>query len=633
MNYTEKRSRMYSFDIFNTLLFRKVNQPVQIFDEVEKRLEAENSLDSYAYLRRLSEENANKCFDKCDITFDDIYYCFQKHTAIDSKLIEEIKRIEVQVEKDNTYLNGDMVEKIKRHKEAGERVVLISDMYLPEIVIRDILVEKDPVFSEVPIYVSSEYNCSKADGLLFKIVKDKEKSEYTEWEHYGDNILSDYLVPKALGIDAHIVCKTKKENIEVACDLHIDELEFPDPDVSVENEIGRYVGAPLFYGYVKWIIHLATQHNYKRLLFLARDGYILKQIADNYIRFMNIQNLETIYLYSSRDAWRVTEKKEVDSVKGYFRQEIAELKSDDLFVDLQGTGTTLEFISEIFKKKINAAYFNIVKFPDASKCNVYAYDGILPINIELLGRAPHGKTVGYRKDGQTYIPILVGTGNMSESYKKYMDAAIDAAKKLCIYEKNKKEIDFRKIIAQIKDKSLRSLKIESAVFYGNIIQGDGENDEQAFAPKLSPRKYLNIVYGREKYKGYSLFISKARMSQDELLTCDVLEKEYLDSIKKNMRHAYDKTKTNIVIYGAGKIGKRVLGKYSEKTEINVLSWVDLNSERYIKGGYPVSSIDEALNMEYDLWIISVGGKNEHIKPFLVECGVNERKIVYWNEIE
>ena len=201
------------------------------------------------------------------------------------------------------------------------------------------------------------------------------------------------------------------------------------------------------------------------------------------------------------------------------------------------SGTTLEFISEIFKKKINAVYFNIVKFPDASKCNVYTYDGILPINIELLGRAPHGKTVGYRKDGQTYIPILVGNGNMSESYKKYMDAAIDAANKLCIYEKNKKEIDFRKIIAQIKDKSLRSLKIESAVFLGNIIQGDGENDECEFAPKLSPEEYLRVVYGREKYAGYSLFISKARMSKEEQDACDVLEKDYLNRIIRDSFHS------------------------------------------------------------------------------------------------
>lgn len=624
---------MYSFDIFDTLLFRKVNRPVQIFNEVEKRLEKKTSVDDYAYLRRLSEENANSCFDKVEITLDDIYFCFQKHTAIDSKLLEEIKQIEVQVEKENTYLNGDMVDKLKRHKEVGERVVLISDMYLPEHVIRDILVEKDPVFSEVPIYVSSEYNCSKADGLLFKIVKDREKSEYTEWKHYGDNVFSDYLVPKALGIDAHIVCQTQKEDLEETDDLFIDEPDFSDSNGSVENEIGYHVGAPLLYGYVKWIIHLATQQNYKRLLFIARDGYILKKIADNYIRLMNIHNLETIYLYSSRDAWRVTDKKEVESVKGYFFQEITQLKPDDLFVDLQGTGTTLEFISDIFEKKINAVYFNILKFPDTSKCNVYSYDGLFPINIELFGRAPHGKTIGYSKDGQTFIPILVGNGNMSESYKIYMDETIEAANKFCLYEKNIKEIDFRKVIFKLKDKGLGLLKKENAVFYGNIIQGDGENDERVFAPQLSPVKYLNIVYGREKYKGYSLLISKARMSEDEQHTCDVLEKEYLDSIKNNSLHAYDKTKTNMIIYGAGKIGKRVLGKYTEKTEINVLSWVDLNSERYKKSGYPVSSIDEALNMEYDLWVISIGGKNEHIKPFLVECGVNERKIVYWNEIE
>lgn len=69
-------------------------------------------------------------------------------------------------------------------------------------------------------------------------------------------------------------------------------------------EISALVSGPLLFNYVTWVILEANNKNIKRLYFLARDGYIMYQIAILICNHYNI-NIECKYLYSSRIAWRV----------------------------------------------------------------------------------------------------------------------------------------------------------------------------------------------------------------------------------------------------------------------------------------------------------------------------------------
>ena len=62
--------------------------------------------------------------------------------------------------------------------------------------------------------------------------------------------------------------------------------------------------APILFTYVWWIINEAKQKNIKRLYFLARDGYILKEIAERICKANKI-NIDCRYLYCSRIAWRL----------------------------------------------------------------------------------------------------------------------------------------------------------------------------------------------------------------------------------------------------------------------------------------------------------------------------------------
>ena len=58
------------------------------------------------------------------------------------------------------------------------------------------------------------------------------------------------------------------------------------------------------YPYVEWLLKESVQKGFQRLFFIARDGYVLKEIADIIIRRQGLE-IETYYLYGSRKAWRL----------------------------------------------------------------------------------------------------------------------------------------------------------------------------------------------------------------------------------------------------------------------------------------------------------------------------------------
>ena len=72
--------------------------------------------------------------------------------------------------------------RIAQLKRDGQRVVFISDMYLSQEVIREVLVEHEIATPSDPLYVSSDLEMTKRTGELFKHVLKEEgikPSEFT----------------------------------------------------------------------------------------------------------------------------------------------------------------------------------------------------------------------------------------------------------------------------------------------------------------------------------------------------------------------------------------------------------------------------------------------------------------------
>ena len=190
-------------------------------------------------------------------------------------------------------------------------MVLISDMYLDEKNIRSILCHVDSVFDDIPVYVSSAYGKTKGSGGLFLVVQKQEQAVFADWVHYGDDENADIRPAMKLGIKAvHLISEKLKE------------YEYPEKSIyhqlSIGSsryarfsgkgdcvcEVGSSLAGPILYPYVRWVLQESLKKGINRLYFVARDGWILKQIADKIIEKENYQ-INTAYIYGSRAAWRL----------------------------------------------------------------------------------------------------------------------------------------------------------------------------------------------------------------------------------------------------------------------------------------------------------------------------------------
>ncbi len=322
---------LYSFDIFDTLFTRKVLKPSGIFQYVEYKIKEMSSefpmlfSQSYTEIRRQAESNAREYYRKTtnernteciEISFDMIFERMAEVYNLSTEQTELLKKWETEAELDNVIPITENISRLKELKDAGENVILISDMYLPKEMIQKMLYKADPVLAEIPLYLSSEYGVQKSGLNLFKEVYRSFEPTYGfgKWIHSGDNLHSDVKMPGRLGI------LTRK----------VEPLEFSQYEEDLAESINSYDGTMCaamiarfrnafpyekdeftfsfvslcFVPYISWVLRDAIKRGYETLYFLSRDGYQLQRIADKIIEVKNLP-IRTKYIYGSRRAWRI----------------------------------------------------------------------------------------------------------------------------------------------------------------------------------------------------------------------------------------------------------------------------------------------------------------------------------------
>ncbi len=323
---------MYSFDVFDTLITRVTATPKGIFALLQHHLQEtqkENQIFFSAYIKanffsiRIgAEQVARNTYCKNgieDVTLEQIYSVLVKEHLLTESQAEYLCKVERTLEVESVRGIPGNIGKVKMLLKQGERVVLISDMYLDAATIYAMLRKVDPIFSSIPLYVSSDKEKKgKWTGSLFRLVKEQEQVSYEEWHHCGDNQDSDYQVPKQLGILCELY---KPERLLGVEEEYIKQYE---SEASIQlaigcaklariygkkntaYQLGCSIGGTILYPYVQWLLEDAVTRKIKRLYFIARDGYLLKELADHLIKLNNLE-ISTYYLYGSRLAWRIPE--------------------------------------------------------------------------------------------------------------------------------------------------------------------------------------------------------------------------------------------------------------------------------------------------------------------------------------
>lgn len=293
-----------SFDIFDTLLKRNVKQPTDIFKLVEKDGKSRfgEEFDHFAYKRTLAEKEARVGNE--EVSLDNIYDVI----SLDSQYKEWARTKEISYEEKMCSPNIPLLRIYNECLSQGKHVEIISDMYLPLPVIKRML--KNIGITEWDnLFLSNDLNKTKRTGSIFKYVTQYLQISPEQMLHIGDNLISDYKVPKSLGIKA------------LRIDTVTNHLAYHKMNVSSFNESAllSYINnnilslsqnlrtgyenfGPLLYGFSTWLYNKLEGNEINNVFFLSRDGLIMKKAFD---LINDNHSIRSHYLYSSRRALQV----------------------------------------------------------------------------------------------------------------------------------------------------------------------------------------------------------------------------------------------------------------------------------------------------------------------------------------
>lgn len=196
--------QLFSFDVFDTVVFRHCEKPVDVFalvwEEAGKQFPGLiMSPQEYLEERREAERRANRNHHPHH-NFEMIF----EELSLDPDLLDFLQKEEIEMEKRVLYPNPAVCSLIDTLYEMGKPIILVSDMYHSRAVIRELLECAGIDLSKIQeVYVSSQFSCHKGGGFLFE----KVLSRYPELErsrvvHIGDNINGDFKGAVAAGLDA-----------------------------------------------------------------------------------------------------------------------------------------------------------------------------------------------------------------------------------------------------------------------------------------------------------------------------------------------------------------------------------------------------------------------------------------------
>ncbi len=315
-----------SFDIFDTLLTRRVATPTSLFYILGNRaIRAgliEGTASHFRDQRVRAEEEARMSIPGGEVTLEDIYCLVKSKLGLSASVGIALAQMELDVETEFIIpvpYAGDML-RVARCRNFG--IIFISDMYLPTPFIRARLEEHGFWQDNDRLYVSSEWKTSKAEGTLFRTILEREKLQPAMILHTGDRRDADVEQPLRLGMKARQLDVCRLTHYEQMLEEYAAESagfsslvagtsrlarlqdQPPKKHEATISGIASSLISPIITFYAMWLLQEARKRGIQRLYFVARDGYLVKKVADALIRALGLR-LESRYLYGSRQAWHL----------------------------------------------------------------------------------------------------------------------------------------------------------------------------------------------------------------------------------------------------------------------------------------------------------------------------------------
>lgn len=372
-----KNCDVVSFDIFDTLLMRKVLFPDDVFELIGKKINYKYNFD-YAFERRKAEKDLfSREFNP---TIEEIYNNLARKYNLSETEKKELIELEIETERKVLIPRKKMQDIFFLCKKLEKKIYLVSDMYLTKEYLENILNQLGLNGYE-DIIVSCEYGISKEDGL-FSILKERIGDK--PCIHIGDNLKADVKAPLRHNIQSFYIMSAREmlensvqDNLlsnvldlekRILLGIYISEIynnpfcmygTKGKPVVDRDISMGYSFIAPIIYGFINWMSQELEKSNIDYILFGARDGYLIQKLYSLYCKSMNISEIPNAYiLVSRRNISMCALENEEDILE---MVQIYDGDSKRIALDLFGIGE-LELASVTLEKKENILqYQNMIK--------------------------------------------------------------------------------------------------------------------------------------------------------------------------------------------------------------------------------------------------------------------------------
>ena len=348
-NIKDKKIKVVSFDIFDTLLVRPLWNPEDIFKLMQNKFEElfhDAKGIKFMNLRKTAETSARRHVAYVnpgneDVNLHEIYAEIGDILGANQEKIAELESYERELEIKLSQPRVCGKELLEFAKYCHKKVILISDMYLERDTIEKMLA-KNGICGYDGIFVSSEKRVLKGSGSLFRMAVTELDMKPSEILHIGDNYQVDYLKAIECGMKSMFLPKGKDRFCNLLKDMPTNfcasigcvtgysltawevllrSFGFRSMMAMVANKffdnpfrywvtgsdlgaslkiVGYYTVGMHLLGIGKWIIDEVKKHSCKKICFLSRDGYLpqktFKKIKDIY----GVENIETEYVPCSR---------------------------------------------------------------------------------------------------------------------------------------------------------------------------------------------------------------------------------------------------------------------------------------------------------------------------------------------
>jgi predicted HAD superfamily hydrolase len=328
-----KKAEVVSFDVFDTAVLRKLDQPHRLFQlmlpQISKVLG--DRARNFPAARGVAEWTTRMQMAEgqryAEVRLQEIYKTVADVFGLGDTAVQELRELEIRSELAICCQNPFIYSVYRHCVDIGKKVIFLSDMYLPQRVVAEIL-DNCGYSKYQALLVSSESRKSKATGTLYAEVLQRTGVAPKRWLHIGDNAHSDVGRARILGIATwHYESPAAKfQRNRLNCEawlpdrplspggyvvkgmlanrLHHDPAQLggaPKADHKFWEDFGYCSAGPLYVGLTEWLIERIAECDPDAIYFLSRDGFIIKRLFEM-LRPASLRNLETHYLYASRRA-------------------------------------------------------------------------------------------------------------------------------------------------------------------------------------------------------------------------------------------------------------------------------------------------------------------------------------------